>query len=132
MRVGFRRDDETFDEAQDRWIAEQNAERKVIRQYCNLHGYTDIEPFEVIRIVSDQCVEVRSMSAQKLPWKQEWYSGGFAGHCANQREQKWDIQSDEEGEVVRLRWSKAKGRWQYKDVRFVMSETPRKFYDYNF
>lgn len=33
--------------------------RMKIRKYCNLHLYSDVEPCEVLRVVSDNCVELR-------------------------------------------------------------------------
>lgn len=35
-----------------------------IRKFINEYGYTDVEPFEVIRVVSDKCVEIRAMKAE--------------------------------------------------------------------
>jgi len=104
-----------------------------IKSFANHIGWTDVNPFEVVRVISEQTVEVREMKAHPLPWDQKWEVGGFAGHCSNQRDQKWDIQRDLDAEVIRIRWSKAKGVWQDRNGRrFSMSDAPRKFYDYNF
>ena len=68
-------------------------------------------------------------------WKPEIVSGGFAGHCTNNNDQRkaWDISSDEEGRLVTIRWSKAKLRWQCADgSRYFMSDQPVKKYDFNF
>ena len=110
----------------------QLEQRKVIRPYCTLIGWTDREPFEVVRKISDITVEVRAMKAEPLPWKQEWYAGGFAGHCANQNEQKWDIQPDPDAPILRIRWSKRFQQWRHKSLKFSMVDRPYKFYDYNF
>ena len=50
------------------------------KKYCNQHGYTDINPYEVIRVVSDKCLEIRSMKAEKNPdYKPDFVAGGFSG-----------------------------------------------------
>lgn len=100
--------------------------------YANHYGYSDVTPFEVVRVISDKTIEVREMDAQRdESVKLEWRRGGFAGHCVNQRDQKWFITSNESNPVIRLRLNK-KG-WQDKHGRrFGLSDQPIKFYDYNF
>lgn len=36
-------------------------------QYANKLGYSDINPYEVIRVVSAKCLEVREMEAVRVP-----------------------------------------------------------------
>ena len=102
-------------------------------KYANQIGYTDVHPFEVVRIVSDKTVEVRAMEAVRDDSvKLDFIPGGFSAHCANQSEQKWIITSDGSNPVFRIRLSKNRG-WQDKyGQRFKMADAPRKFYDYNF
>jgi hypothetical protein len=109
-------------------------ELKKIKAYCNNHMYSDVEPYEVVKVVSHQTIEVRPMIAEKdESVKMEYIAGGFAGHCVNNHAQKWFYKSNEEAEVIRLRWSKANNQWQQgKYNRFRMSDNPYKFYDYNF
>ena len=120
----------------ERVSAEGEARRAKLREikpYCNHIGYSDIEPYEVVRVVSDKCVEVRRMKCEELPWEREFYPGGFFGHTANQREQKWEITPDEEAATFKVRWSEANETWQRgKHIAFRMADEPRKFYDYNF
>ena len=111
---------------------------KEIRKYCNYHGYSDVYPYEVVRVISDQTVEVREMDARlKEGWKQDVVLGGFAGHTINNGGE-WDIESNEDNPLIRARWSKARGQWQVKKadwdapMRMNMSDQPRKFRDYNF
>lgn len=101
--------------------------------YANHYGYSDVNPFEVVRVISDKTIEVREMDAERDDSvKLEWAVGGFAGHCTNQRDQKWIITSNESNPVIRIRLSAKKG-WQDKyGRRFGLSEKPVKFYDYNF
>lgn len=101
--------------------------------YANHYGYSDVTPFEVTKVISDKTVEVREMDAERdESVKLDWAVGGFAGHCSNQRDQKWRIASNEQNSVVRIRLSKT-GVWKDKHGRrFGLSDQPVKFYDYNF
>ena len=101
-------------------------------KYLNLCGYSDVSPFEVVRVVSAKCVEIREMSAKLAEGeKPEIIPGGFAGHCVNQRELKYDITSDPEAPVIRARMHKD-GRWYSKFGKHAPSDKPIYFYDYNF
>jgi hypothetical protein len=101
--------------------------------YANRYGYSDIEPFEIVRRVSDRTIEIRRMDyARDESVKLEFIVGGFAAHCANQREQKWHITSNPEHAVIRIRLQK-NGTW--KDAggnRYKLDAEPCRFYDYNF
>jgi uncharacterized membrane protein len=101
--------------------------------FANHIGYSDIEPFEVVKVISDKTIEIRRMEAERdLTWKPEIIPGGFAGHCVNQNEQRWNITSNEKNQTIRIRLSKNKG-WKDKHGRqFKLSDKPRKYYDYNF
>jgi hypothetical protein len=101
--------------------------------YANHIGYSDVDPFEVVKIISDKTVEIRAMEAERDDSvKLEFIPGGFSAHCANQSEQKWTIFSNKENPTIRIRLNK-KDQWKDKfGRRFVLSDTPRKFYDYNF
>ena len=101
--------------------------------YANHIGYSDINPFEVVKVISDKTIEVRAMDAiRDESVELQWVAGGFAGHCVNQDNQKWFIKSNASNPIVRIRLSKNKG-WQDKDGRkFRLSDQPTKFYDYNF
>jgi hypothetical protein len=102
-------------------------------QYANRYGHSDVTPYEVVRKVSDKCLEVRWMrSTQDPDWKPNIISGGFSGICTNNNQQKWNITSDTSAAVVRIRKHK-NGYW--KDASgsvFRLSDKPIMFYDYNF
>lgn len=102
-------------------------------KFANKLGYSDIDPFEVVRVVSDKCLEIREMDADRDPaFKPEFVVGGFAGHCLNQRDQLWIIKSCDDAPVRRIRLNK-RGDW--KDAhggRYALGDEPIKFYDYNF
>lgn len=101
--------------------------------YANHYGYSDVTPYEVVRVISDKTIEIREMDAERdESVKLQWDVGGFCGHCVNQHEQKWNITRNESNPVVRIRLSAKKG-WQDKHGRrFGLSEEPVRFYDYNF
>ena len=96
------------------------------------YGYSDVYPYEIVRVVSDKTLEVREMKAIRDPnWKPEIIPGGFSGHCTNQDEQRWIIESDFDRPVRRIRLGKKGWKDKYGS-RFSLSEKPRKFHDYNF
>jgi len=102
-----------------------------IQPYFNQIGWSDVRPFEVVRIVSEKTVEIRSMKATLAEdWKPEVVAGGFMGHCTNQNSQRWNIESDEDGVVYRVRLTKS--GWKMGGVKFRNADTPKKFHDYNF
>lgn len=98
-----------------------------IRKFINEHGYTDVNPFEVVRVVSDTCVEIRAMKAELEQAPACLGVGGFSAVYENQG-QKWKITSDLDSPVAKIRLGK-KG---WARGRFRMSDEPIKFYDYNF
>ena len=99
--------------------------------YANHIGWTDVNPYEIVKVISNKTIEIREMKSEKLPWKAEWVEGGFAGHCTNQRDQKWDIISDDDIPVIRARLRKD-GYYHSAHGKHLLGEEPRKFYDYNF
>jgi hypothetical protein len=100
--------------------------------FANRIGYSDVDPFEVVREVSSKIIEVRAMSAVlDSNWRPEIHVGGFAGHCSNQGSQKWIITSQPDAAVIRLHLRKD-GRWYNQGSKFRREEKPRKFHDYNF
>ena len=101
-------------------------------KYANQYGYSDVTPFEVVRVVSEKTIEVREMDAERdESFKLEWVTGGFAGVCLNQNEQRWFIRANPANPILRIRlgqkgWRSADGR------RFRLDDEPVRFYDYNF
>lgn len=101
-------------------------------QYANHIGYSDVNPFEIVRKISEKTIEIRAMNADRdSSWKPDFVAGGFCGTVVNQRDQRWVISSNPDARVVRIRfgklgWKDASGR------RYQLSNEPVKFYDYNF
>lgn len=108
------------------------------KKFANLRLHSDVAPFEVVRVVSDKCVEIRRMKAELDPsWKPEFIPGGFSAHCTNQHEQKWIITSDETAPIIRCRKVKARPSnfnltWKSPYGYHYMEDAPRNFHDYNF
>ena len=99
--------------------------------FANLYGYSDVHPYEIVRIVSDKCIEVRAMDVSENKTKMDGVAGGFSGHCVNQNAQEYDYTSNPENSVTKVRLNKR--GWQNKfGQRFRIDEEPYKFHDYNF
>lgn len=112
---------------------EETSQLMEIKPFVNRHGYSDVEPFEVIKTISPICVEVRAMKTVQTKFPKDFHVGGFVGHFADNREgQEYEYTSNPDAIVFRLRWSRAKRQWQSQGSRFRMADKPYKFYDYNF
>ena len=99
--------------------------------YANHYGYSDVNPYEIVRRISDKTIEVREMRAERnTNWKPEFVPGGFVGTVVNQDSQRWIITSDPTAPIIRIRLTKR--GWRSKNAQFELSNAPRKFYDFNF
>lgn len=104
-----------------------------MKKFANQYGYSDVTPFEVVRMVSEKTYEVRRMEYSKDPnWKPEFDVGGFAAHCTNQREQTWIIESNDKNPIIRIRLHKDGSLKDAHGNKFRLADAPRRFYDYNF
>jgi hypothetical protein len=113
-------------------IVRQHSIEKVDVNYANEICYSDVNPFEIVKVVSDNIIEVREMKAEELPWKKDFYHGGFFGHVANQKDQKWKITSNEDAPVYRAHKRKDGYFWSKSARKFRLANAPYKFHDYNF
>lgn len=101
-------------------------------KYANHFGWTDVNPYEVLKVVSDKTLVIREMDADRdESVALNFEVGGFSAVCTNMSDQKWNIKSNESNPVIRIRlgkrgWKDAHGR------KFGLSDHPRKYYDYNF
>lgn len=95
--------------------------------------YSDIEPCEVVKVISEKCCVIKRMKATLVNKEDlKFCSGGFVAHCSNQDNQKWLIESDDKATEFRIRLHKD-GVWRDKGGdRYKNSDKPIKFYDYNF
>ena len=104
---------------------------KVEPKFFAHYGYSDVHPYEVIRIVSDNTIEVRAMKTEFDFSECEFIAGGFSAHCPNPSAQKATITSNENAPVERIR--RGKKGWQMgKYMRFGITEKPSAHYDVNF
>jgi hypothetical protein len=98
-----------------------------IKGYCNQHFYTDVQPYEVVEVISEKKVVIRAMREIRKtdPIIQP---GGFAGHCLNNREIEYEYESipGAPTKIIKL----LKKGWD--GGHFIMSDRPIYFYDYNF
>lgn len=80
-------------------------------KYANHLGYSDINPFEVVRVVSGKTLEIREMNAVRNELvKLDFQVGGFSAICTNQSDQEWFITPEEKGRVFRIRLGKTAGK----------------------
>ena len=104
----------------------------MVGKFMNQRGWTDVERYEIVKAVSDKTVVIRAMKAElDKNWMPEVSIGGFLGRVENNSEQRWVITSDTQAPEFRVRLGK-KG---WKDAHgnlYTLSDSPRKFYDYNF
>lgn len=101
-------------------------------KFANMHGYSDIEPYEIVRWVGKKTIEIREMKYEADPsFKPEWIVGGYAGHCTNAHGQKWFISSDETAPIIRARLNKD-GYYRSKFGKHILNDEAIRFYDYNF
>ena len=103
-----------------------------IKKYVNRSVGTDCFPYEVVKIVSEKCVEIRPMKHEQTVFPKEYHIGGFVAHCADNHSQEYKYFSDETASTIKIRYSEKTKKWGSKYDRFWMSDTPRYFYDYNF
>jgi hypothetical protein len=102
------------------------------KNYANHIGYSDVNPFEIVRRVSDKTIDIRAMEAVRdESWKPDFVQGGFCGRVMNQNQQRWVISSKLDARIVRIR----NGKRGWRDAggnRYKLADKPVKFYDYNF
>ncbi len=101
-------------------------------KFANLIGYSDIVPFEVVRVISAKTIEIREMDAKLVEgWKPEIVIGGFVGHCTNNNTQEYTYSTREGSPIVRARLQK-NGKWKSIHGEHRLADKPKRFYDYNF
>ena len=97
-------------------------------------GYTQFYPWKVIS-KSKGGKKIR-LQKVKVSGDPEWHEnmktfrGGFAGHVANQSEQTW-VYNGLEDNFMEIRLRKD-GTWGCHGVKFIMTDGPFEFYDYNY
>lgn len=100
--------------------------------FATHYAYSDINPYEVIRVVSDNCLEVREMNHENDPNDMPTFvPGGFSAICTHSG--KRVITSNPNGRHFKItRKKKDPTSWGYKSMRFSLDKEPRAYYDHNF
>ena len=101
--------------------------------YANLYGCSDVKPYEVVSVSkSGKQITLRSMKFERdQTWQPEFHAGGFVAHCSNQSEQRWLIESDADGYIIKAH-KRADGYFHSAYGKHRIERNPRAFYDYNF
>lgn len=98
---------------------------ELIGKYVNRYFGSDVEPIgRIIGLRGKSILIVQRVSTTKQTTKMEFIPGGFAAHCVNNRDQRWEFEDRQD--TVELRFSKSFLRWN------SIGDKPVKFYDYNF
>lgn len=100
-------------------------------KYACHYMYTDVDAYEIVKVVSDKTLEVRKMDTEHNIGHLKQYVGGFFGHVADQHNQKVTYASNPNNGVIRIR-KKKNGQWGHKDMKFGLKKKPYAFYDFNF
>lgn len=120
--------------ARDTLRSAANKEAARTLPYANHFGFSDVHPYEIVKRVSDICLEVRRMKSERSNPENNlgFEAGGFFGHSSRQNEQEWKIESDPSQKPYRIRLRKD-GHWYDPwGNRYGLSATPKRFHDYNF
>ena len=109
---------------------------KATKNYANRIMFSDIRPYEVVRVLSENRIEVREMNAVETEASRKarsntFHEGGFLGNCDDSN-QEWDITSNPNNTITTIRRHKD-GKWYCSGgSKYILSDTPKKFYDFNF
>ena len=96
-----------------------------------VHLYTDVEAYTIIARTPQTLTLQRAKAKLAADWKPEIIPGGFAGHCVNNNEQRWEIEPDPNGYIKKAYWSEAKcGFFVEGSCRVSLGYCEH--YDYNF
>ena len=99
---------------------------ELVGKYLNYYLWTDVNPIgKIVAIKGKTKVIVQPVVASENLTKMEYVVGGFAGHCVNQWDQRYEF--TEQGEVFEMTLSNSKLKRSLK-----IDNHPRKYYDFNF
>jgi len=106
--------------------------------------WSDVDAYTIIKQTPTTMTLQEDKAVLCPSFKPKFISGGFAGHCTNQREQKYTYERDPNGSTIKIslrRWTDENGeerrRWKRSGVGTFETggnayAGRRKFYDYNF
>lgn len=111
-------------------VVVEASEEQIEPKFFSEHMYSDVKAYEVIRVVSDNTIEVRPMDT-KFSFKDcDVQAGGFAFHASNPRAQTATHESRPDWPTMRIR--RTKSGWSHKRARFSVQDKPYAYYDINF
>lgn len=99
----------------------------LIGKYINQVLWSDVKPVgKIVGIKGKTKVLIQPVVASENLAKMEFIAGGFAGHCVNQYDQRYEFSED--GEVYESPISNTRMKKKF----WKITDYPSKFYDYNF
>lgn len=85
--------------------------------YANQKLFSDVNPYEIVKKISEKTLEIREMDSKNI--------GESYG-------QEWEFSSNMQNPIVRIRLRK-NGIWKdSKGIKYRLSLTPERYYDYGF
>jgi len=101
--------------------------------HASLIGYSDVQAFEIVNVISDKTLEIRRMDTEHDVSHLEFVKGGFCGTVINQQNQKVTYKSNPSAPVIRIRRKKNNPEaWTANGSKFTLGTEPYAFYDFNF
>jgi hypothetical protein len=79
--------------------------------YANFVGWSDQEPYEIVKVISKKTIEIRAMDTSKNKTKMKFVANGSARYCKNNYDQEYDYSSNEDNPIFRIRLHKD-GDWK--------------------
>lgn len=106
------------------------------KKYANRHGYSDIEPYEVIEEKTPNMYTIRWMESvqtekSKKELRESFVAGGFLGHYDNNL-QEWNCTPCEDYGCFTIRRHKDGNWYDVNHQKYFISDRPIKFCDFNF
>lgn len=95
-------------------------------------SYMGVKPYEVVKVISEKTIEIRSMNYElSNDIDLKFHIDGFCVSCSNQETQQYKYTSNEDAEVVRVRLHKD-GYFHCKyGSKYLLSDKPLRFYNYS-
>lgn len=98
---------------------------ELIGKFVNRYSYSDINPIgKIIGTKGKTIILIQEIEAVKQTEKLNFIVGGFAAHCDNQDNQKWEFKQNDN--VIEMKVSKSFLK------QYGIDNNPKKYYDYNF
>lgn len=116
-------------EYNDRYLTPANVK---VGDGVTMHLWSDAHAGTVVKVTKTSVTVQRDIATLDPSWKPEFIVGGFAGHCTNQSTQKYNYETNPNGELTTFRWSKVYQQYRISKTGLSLSKGRHEFYDYNF